>query len=45
MTKFQQLLSAKQAVVAPGAFDGLSARLVEMAGFECVYASGGARSE
>ena len=42
MTKFQQLLSAKQAVVALGAFDGLSARLVEMAGFECVYASGGA---
>ena len=29
MTKFQQLLSAKQAVVAPGAFDGLSARLVK----------------
>lgn len=29
-------------VVAPGAFDGLSARLVEMAGFSAVYASGGA---
>jgi 2-methylisocitrate lyase-like PEP mutase family enzyme len=29
-------------VVAPGAFDGLSARLVEQAGFGAVYASGGA---
>jgi 2-methylisocitrate lyase-like PEP mutase family enzyme len=29
-------------VVAPGAFDGLSARLIELAGFRAVYASGGA---
>jgi 2-methylisocitrate lyase-like PEP mutase family enzyme len=29
-------------VVAPGVFDGLSARLVELAGFRAVYASGGA---
>ena len=29
-------------VVAPGVFDGLSARLVEQAGFPAVYASGGA---
>jgi 2-methylisocitrate lyase-like PEP mutase family enzyme len=29
-------------VVAPGAYDGLSARLVEQAGFAAVYASGGA---
>jgi 2-methylisocitrate lyase-like PEP mutase family enzyme len=28
--------------VAPGAYDGLSARLVEQAGFAAVYASGGA---
>ena len=28
--------------VAPGAFDGLSARLVAQAGFPAVYASGGA---
>ena len=28
--------------MAPGAFDGLSARLVEQAGFPAVYASGGA---
>jgi len=29
-------------VIAPGVFDGLSARLVELAGFSAVYASGGA---
>ncbi|BBO50723.1 carboxyvinyl-carboxyphosphonate phosphorylmutase [Stenotrophomonas maltophilia] len=29
-------------VIAPGVFDGLSARLVELAGFDAVYASGGA---
>lgn len=29
-------------VVAPGAYDGMSARLVAMAGFNAVYASGGA---
>ena len=28
--------------VAPGAYDGLSARLVEQAGFSAIYASGGA---
>jgi len=33
---------AGKTVVAPGAFDGLSARLVEQAGFSAVYASGGA---
>src|SRR5664279_107956 len=27
-------------IMAPGAFDGLSARLVEQAGFEAVYLSG-----
>lgn len=29
-------------LIAPGAFDGLSARLVEQAGFPAIYASGGA---
>jgi 2-methylisocitrate lyase-like PEP mutase family enzyme len=33
---------AEKTIVAPGAFDGLSARLVEQAGFPAVYASGGA---
>jgi 2-methylisocitrate lyase-like PEP mutase family enzyme len=36
------MFAAKKTVVAPGAFDGLSARLVEQAGFPAVYASGGA---
>jgi len=29
-------------LLAPGAFDGMSARLVELAGFDAVYGSGGA---
>ncbi|HMA74035.1 MAG TPA: isocitrate lyase/phosphoenolpyruvate mutase family protein [Xanthobacteraceae bacterium] len=41
-TKFKSMLGGGQIVVAPGAFDGLSARLVEQAGFPAVYASGGA---
>jgi len=40
-TKFKSMLGGA-IVVAPGAFDGLSARLVEQAGFAAVYASGGA---
>jgi 2-methylisocitrate lyase-like PEP mutase family enzyme len=36
------MLGSGAIVVAPGAFDGLSARLVEQAGFSAVYASGGA---
>ncbi len=40
--KLKELLARKRLLVAPGAFDGLSARLVEEAGFEAVYLSGGA---
>lgn len=36
------LLRRDQLLVAPGCFDGLSARLVEEAGFEAAYLSGGA---
>ena len=36
-----QLIADNPPVVAPGAFDGLSARLVEQAGFSAVYATGG----
>src|SRR5258708_18291429 len=36
------MLSGGGIVVAPVAFDGMSARLVEQAGFPAVYASGGA---
>ena len=41
-TKLRSMLAAGKTIVAPGAFDGLSARLVEQAGFPAVYASGGA---
>lgn len=41
-TKLRQLLASGRTVVAPGVFDGLSARLAEQAGFPAVYASGGA---
>ncbi len=40
--KLKELFARKKLLVAPGAFDGLSARLVEEAGFEAVYLSGGA---
>jgi 2-methylisocitrate lyase-like PEP mutase family enzyme len=41
-TKLRTLLGSGHIAVAPGAYDGLSARLVEQAGFPAVYASGGA---
>jgi methylisocitrate lyase len=40
--KLRALIARKTLLIAPGAFDGLSARLVEQAGFEAVYLSGGA---
>lgn len=40
-TRFRELVKGREIVVAPGAFDGLSARLVERAGFPAVYATGG----
>jgi len=39
--RLRELLAGDRIVVAPGAFDGLSARLVERAGFPAVYATGG----
>jgi 2-methylisocitrate lyase-like PEP mutase family enzyme len=39
---FKQLLKRDKLLVAPGCFDGLSARLVEKAKFEAGYLSGGA---
>jgi 2-methylisocitrate lyase-like PEP mutase family enzyme len=36
------LLGRSRLLVAPGVYDGLSARIVEQAGFESVYVSGGA---
>ena len=37
-----ELIELQSIVTAPGVFDGLSARLVEQAGFCAIYASGGA---
>ena len=41
-TRLRQLMAQSAPVVAPGAYDGLSARMIERAGFPAVYASGGA---
>jgi 2-methylisocitrate lyase-like PEP mutase family enzyme len=38
--RLRELLSGDALVVAPGAYDALSARLVEQAGFEIVYMTG-----
>lgn len=38
----KQLLKRDKLLVAPGCFDGLSARLVQEAGFDAAYLSGGA---
>ena len=40
--QLRDLFARKRLLIAPGAFDGLSARLVEQSGFEAVYLSGGA---
>lgn len=41
-TAIRQMMADNDIHVAPGAYDGLTARLVEQAGFGLVYASGGA---
>lgn len=40
--RLRGLFASGRIAVAPGAYDGLSARLVEQAGFPAVYGSGGA---
>ncbi len=42
--RLRKLLDGDDVQIAPGAFDGISARLIEQAGFNIVYASGGAIS-
>ncbi len=42
--KLRQLISAPGYVIAPGAYDTLTARLVQLAGFEAVYLTGGGYS-
>ncbi|MCW5588508.1 MAG: oxaloacetate decarboxylase [Legionellales bacterium] len=41
-TQLRQYINSNEILICPGVFDGLSARLVEQAGFRCIYASGGA---
>lgn len=41
-TRLRQLMAEGGTVVAPGGYDGISARMIERAGFPAVYASGGA---
>ncbi len=39
--KFRQLMASGRYVIAPGSYDVLTARLVEVAGFDAVYLTGG----
>ncbi len=39
--RFRQLLTQPGLIMAPGAYDGLSTKLIEQAGFDVVYATGG----
>jgi 2-methylisocitrate lyase-like PEP mutase family enzyme len=39
-TRLKRLIQSKKILVAPGAFDALSAKLIEAVGFEAVYMSG-----
>ncbi len=39
-TRLRTMLKAPGLIVAPGAYDGFSARLIEAAGFTCVYMTG-----
>ena len=38
--ELRQLLDAREILIAPGAFDALTAKLIEEAGFKAVYATG-----
>jgi len=38
--KFRTIMSGKRLVLMPGAYDGLSARIIEAEGFEAVVAGG-----
>src|SRR5947199_3395751 len=39
-TRLREMLREPGIIVAPGAYDGFSARLIEAAGFRCVYMTG-----
>ncbi|WP_455675809.1 isocitrate lyase/PEP mutase family protein [Pradoshia sp.] len=38
--QFQNLLNGSDSFILPGAYDGMTARLIEEAGFEAIYATG-----
>ncbi|MBI2091046.1 MAG: isocitrate lyase/PEP mutase family protein, partial [Deltaproteobacteria bacterium] len=40
-SQLRALLAGKEILLAPGAYDGMGARLIEKAGFRLVYATGG----
>ena len=42
--KLRELVNGQRYVIVPGAYDPLTARLVELAGFEAVYLTGGGYS-
>jgi len=42
--RFRELIAAEPLVLMPGAYDGVSARLVARAGYEAIYFSGGLSS-
>jgi 2-methylisocitrate lyase-like PEP mutase family enzyme len=39
-TRLRQLLAGEELVIAPGAYDGMTARMIERAGFPAVYMTG-----
>ncbi|AHH18433.1 isocitrate lyase family protein [Nocardia nova SH22a] len=43
-TQLRRMVDSDRIHIAPGVFDGLTARLAEQAGFDLIYASGGAIS-
>lgn len=42
--QFRKLMKGKHIIIAPGAFDALSARIIERGGFPAVYLTGGGLS-
>jgi carboxyvinyl-carboxyphosphonate phosphorylmutase len=42
--RFRELIAEKKTTVVPGAFDCISAHLIELAGFDAVYMTGGGTS-
>ncbi len=38
--RLRELLAAPRMIVAPGAYDGITAKMIEAAGFDCIYMTG-----